>query len=127
MLTAAAGDYLGFYRAELQERRLHGYPPFMHIIRLLFTAPEQEGLLYASLAYAAHLRRLLPPGAELCGPADAPLSRIKDRWRRQLLIKCGDVRAAARAAEQAGRDFAAQERPPAGWRAIVDVDPLNLM
>lgn len=125
--AAAAGDYLRFYRAELEERQLHGYPPFLHIIRLLFTAPEREALARSSLAYAAYLRAALPPAAELCGPAAAPLAKIKDRWRWQLLVKCGDVAAAAGAVEQAGLIFASKEKAPREWRVAVDVDPMNMM
>src|SRR3970282_777854 len=37
--AAAAHDYAGFYRAELEQRRELGYPPYSRLVRLLWVFP----------------------------------------------------------------------------------------
>lgn len=127
VVAAAAGDYRAFYRAELQERDMHGYPPFMQLIRVLFSGREQAALVALSRAYAHYLRPLLSGGDEICGPADAPLAKIKDRFRRQLILKCGDAAAGAAAVEQAALLLRAKERLPADFQLAIDVDPFSVM
>ena len=124
--TASAGDYDAFYRAELEERRLHGYPPFSHLIRILMTANEHSALLSTSLAFAHYLREALPEADELCGPADAPLARIKDRFRRQIILKCGNLEQSLSAVEKACT-LLRQERLARDFLLSVDVDPFSVM
>ncbi|HSX11804.1 MAG TPA: primosomal protein N' [Chlamydiales bacterium] len=83
---AASQDYPSFYNAEIQERRLFGYPPFSHLIKLLFTAPTPEAAL--ALAQTAHekLRAFSPLSIAPCGHA-----KIKDQYRFHFLIKIGKV------------------------------------
>ena len=124
---AAAGDYRSFYLWEMENRRLHGYPPFTHLIRVLLSAKDRSSAAEASRALAHYLRQTLPEGAEICGPADAPLARIKDRWRRQLIIKHPEAAAAALGVER-GRDLLfSREKIPRDLLIAVDVDPFGMM
>ncbi|MEG1661391.1 MAG: primosomal protein N', partial [Clostridiales bacterium] len=86
IVAAANADYQRFYQAELQERQLHGYPPFCHLVRLLFTGSDQSILWRVAREGAAWLAKV-PTAGELCGPAEAPFSRIKDRYRIQIVLK----------------------------------------
>lgn len=127
ILAAAAGDYAAFYRAELENRSLHGYPPFTHLIRVLLTATERVPLAKLAQVLAAWLRPALPAGDEICGPAEAPLSKLKDRWRWQLLIKCADSAASGAALERAAAQILAHDDLPAAFRLSLDVDPFSVM
>lgn len=79
---AAAQDYPAFYKAVIEERRLFGYPPFCHLVKLLFSDPDPDTAL--RLAQAAHhqLRSLAPLPVVPAGHA-----KIKDQFRFQFLIK----------------------------------------
>jgi len=125
--AASSGDYQGFYGAELQERQLHGYPPFNHLLRLLLTGADRVRLAQAGAALAERLRLELQPEDELCGPAEAPLARIKDQWRRQLLIKTGEVLRVAGSVELAWTRAQADDPALKAVRMSVDVDPLSMM
>ena len=83
------------------------------------------GELSRSLAH--YLRQCLPEAAEICGPADAPLARIKDRWRRQLIIKWPRVQEAADGVEQARALLFSREKTPRDLQLTIDVDPFGLM
>jgi primosomal protein N' (replication factor Y) len=88
VLKAAEHDYEAFYRRELSFRESLHYPPFCRLVRLLF-----QGESEAEVQRTAHLwSRLLGPkvrprGWEMFGPAPAPLSRLRDRYRWHLWLK----------------------------------------
>ena len=127
VMAAAAGDYHAFYRAELQERDLHGYPPFLQLIRVLFSSRDAQALAAVARAYAHYLRPLVSGNDEICGPAEAPLAKIKDRYRRQLILKCRDAAAGAAAVEQAAQLLRSGEHLPADLQLAIDVDPFSVM
>lgn len=126
--AAAQGDYAAFYQAELQNRYLHAYPPFTRLIRVLFSSADSAALSQCAQEYSFYLRENLAEGDEICGPAEAPLAKIKDRYRRQLILKCSptgtDGGAAAAAAESSLR---ANYKCPRDLRIIIDVDPFSVM
>jgi primosomal protein N' (replication factor Y) len=99
-------DYERFYRDEIVHRRSLGYPPFGHVA-LALVSSEDESEAYAS---AEALARDARDGAggnapcEIFGPSPAPLSRLRSRFRVQVLAKgddAGPVREAARAFQRA--------------------------
>lgn len=94
-------------------------------MRILFTAWDQEQLVEITAAYCYYLQQELNDKGEICGPADAPYARIKDRWRRQLLIKATDATQAAAAAEQALLKLQKEERLPADLLFSLDIDPMS--
>jgi primosomal protein N' (replication factor Y) len=116
---AARHDVARFLAGELERRRALGYPPFRHLVRLVVAGPEAEAPLQA----LEELRRSLPEGVDVLGPA--PLLRLRGRHRAQLVAKTEQPRAVA---GRAGRLLAAAAPAMrrAGLTAVVDVDPQSL-
>src|SRR4051794_34916955 len=115
---AARHDVKGFNDGELERRRALGYPPFRHLVRIVVTGPDQDDALRA----LEELKHELG-GAELLGPA--PLLRLRNRHRAQLVGKTSSPRAlATRAAALLSAAAPAMRR--AGLTAVVDVDPQSL-
>lgn len=90
-ITAAARhDCEGFYQVEMPVRSALGYPPYSYLARLLFTH-EDEAEISKGAALAKEILDKTLVGhdnfIEVLGPAPAPLSRIKRRYRWQLVIK----------------------------------------
>jgi primosomal protein N' (replication factor Y) (superfamily II helicase) len=89
IVAAARHDADGFLEGELARRELLGYPPFSSLIRIVCSAEEQAPALEAARAIAARVR-----DATVLGPA--PLFRLRNRERAQLLLKTTTRRAAVR-------------------------------
>jgi primosomal protein N' (replication factor Y) len=119
-------DYAGFYADELPLRRQFCYPPFSRLIGLHFSSLKREEGKKAVAeigARARELARTLAGGkADVIGPAESPLARIRGRYRWQLLLRgkqSGLLHLLTqRLLEGAGRD---------GLDIQVDVDPVNFM
>ena len=121
ILAAAEQDYEAFYRQEIEARRELNYPPFSQLVSItVSSADEQEASDRAQ--QVADQIRAAARGVEVLGPAEAPLAKLRGRYRRRVLVR-------GRPGEtvEAVRDMAA------GWRGwsrgtiTVDVDPLSFM
>jgi primosomal protein N' (replication factor Y) len=118
IVYAARHDVAGFNASELERRRVLGYPPFRHLVRIVVSGPDEVDALRA----LDELKRELGDG-ELLGPA--PLLRLRNRHRAQLVGKTSSPRAlATRAAALLSAAAPAMRR--AGLTAVVDVDPQSL-
>jgi primosomal protein N' (replication factor Y) (superfamily II helicase) len=121
---AAEQDYAGFYKKELDFRKWMRYPPYSACANVLVRAEKQED----ALAMATQLGFVLnpaPPDVRVMGPAEAPVVRVKNEFRYQILLKAFQ-RAALRAVLKDLRAFAEREK----WSAtalMIDVDPISLM
>jgi len=132
-------DYETFYRAELAHRAALSYPPCGRLVHALVSGPEEA----ATEAHAARLVALArraaglgddapaaPAGSaavEVLGPAPAPLARLRDRFRFQLLVKGRDEKAVREAGRALARAAVALEREAPGVRASVDPSPVNML
>ncbi|MGH9654594.1 MAG: replication restart helicase PriA, partial [Bryobacteraceae bacterium] len=121
---AAEQDYEGFYSKESGFRKWLRYPPFAACASLLVRAQKQE----EALRMATELgRELTPPpeGVRVIGPAEAPVLRVRDEFRYQILLKA-PVRRTLRETVNRLRSFAERQKWSATSLAI-DVDPISLM
>jgi len=117
---AARHDSAGFLEAELERRRALHYPPFSHLLRINFSAGREEKLETAAAGVAGELRRGLPEGSELLGPA--PMFRVRNRYRRRILVKADD-RAGTVAAVRGVVEAKVGDRSLKDVAIGVDVDP----
>jgi len=83
---AAAHDFAGFWAAEAALRQKHLYPPFGHLIRVLL-ADQDETRAREGAARLAESLRTARAAWEVLGPAPAPVTRIKELYRWQLMLK----------------------------------------
>jgi len=88
IVMARNHDYTGMYTQEINLRKSLGYPPFSRLINIKIEGRDEESVRDAAaklLAAALKLPRKSRP--EILGPAPAPLTRLKDRFRWQILLK----------------------------------------
>jgi primosomal protein N' (replication factor Y) len=126
---AAAHDYEAFAEHELGARRSPPYPPHVGLVNVLVSGTDESEVGAAAVEVAQWLRRLISSrmsgGAEVVGPAPAPLARIKRRWRWHLLLRTADRRLLGRILR-----YAVRRAPHAGRGSIrltFDRDPVSLL
>ena len=122
---AAAQDYDGFYKKELNFRRLLHYPPLAPMAVLVVRSKKLEEALALSGKLGRHLHETVPDGVRLLGPAAAPLVRLKTDYRYQFILKGSNRKVVAEVVARARR-FAAEENWPA-TALVIDVDPTSVM
>jgi primosomal protein N' (replication factor Y) len=124
--AAAAHDYAGFAAAELAVRREAGYPPFTRLILIRTEGADAAAVERAAADTARALREAANGQWTVLGPAPAPLERLRQRYRRHILVRSRDgrvLRTGVGAMLPALRSAARR----AGVRLIVDVDPYNML
>jgi len=121
-------DYEHFYTEELGYRRALGYPPFGRLIRALITGPDEAATRNASLELARLVSAVAADGSdqelEVLGPAPAPLTRLRGRYRYQLLVKGPPGPLLRGAAETLAKATAGLALP---LHASVDVNPMSML
>lgn len=121
MRALAEGDRDAFLAAEAQSRRAMGFPPYGRLAAVILKSKNEAALQDSALAH----RRAAPRagGADLWGPAPAPIYRLRGEARMRFLLR-------------AKRDFNVQAyiaawlssvKPPAAVRRFVDIDPYSFL
>jgi len=115
-------NYISFYNNEIQTRQELGYPPFSRMVNLTISATNEARITgYAKRlnAVARDLARQAGGNISVLGPAEAPLSRVKGRYRWHMLLKGNDIKAL-----HALAGSILTNTREAGLRIRVDVDPV---
>lgn len=119
-------DYAGFYEEELPLRRELGYPPFSRLIGLHFSSLKKEDGKKAVANIGKRARELAKTiaggKADVIGPAESPLARLRGRYRWQMLLRGKESRPLHLLAEKL---MEGAERN--GLEIRVDVDPVHFM
>lgn len=117
------GDEEAFWRAEAAERRTAGVPPFGRMAGIILSGPEVTPLFDFGAELARRDGPLRRIGAQLFGPAPAPIARVRGRHRVRLLVKA-DKTAPLQAALA---EWVAQVKPPNAVRLAIDIDPQSFL
>ena len=80
-------DYDWFYTKEMKYRKLAGYVPYYYVELLLLQGSEMKALFQEADKIKGWLKKQLSPQAILLGPTVPTISRIKTKYRVQLVLK----------------------------------------
>ncbi|WP_096784858.1 primosomal protein N' [Rhodobacter sp. CZR27] len=117
------GDEEAFWRAEAEERRVAGMPPFGRLAGIILSGPEVAPVFDLGGVLArndAPLRRI---GAQVFGPAPAPIARVRGRHRVRLLVKAPK----GAPLQAAIAEWLAPVKLSANLRLAVDIDPQSFL
>jgi primosomal protein N' (replication factor Y) len=120
---ACAQDYDGFFGREMEFRRTMAYPPAAALLNLVLRSREAEQAAAAADAIARRLKEWAERRYRVLGPARAPLARLRQEHRFQVLLK-----GQRRAMREAVRRALVERFGDVRWPGVaVDVDPLTVM
>ncbi len=124
---ATTHDYEGFFATEMEFRRALNYPPFSRLVQLRFEGPKLQEVEEKARSVGFNLRKHQqsakgPEEIEILGPAPAPIEKLRNRYRWQILLK----------GEKGPHLFklaihARSLNPRGSVRLLVDVDPYNML
>lgn len=82
-------DYVGFYNEEIKLRRELLYPPFSHLANIIISGFDEGRLIKVANEIGVYLDAELKAyqDVEKLGPSTAPLSKIKSKYRWQIILK----------------------------------------
>src|SRR3990170_1246639 len=89
---ATTHNYKGFFDSEIEFRRTLRYPPFCRLIQLRLEGPSPEDTQAKARLLGQELRQELDrdprhEDLEILGPAPAPIEKLRNRYRWQILLK----------------------------------------
>ncbi|MDV7142879.1 primosomal protein N' [Tropicimonas sp. TH_r6] len=114
-----SGDEEGFWKAEADQRQAVGMPPYGRLAGIILSSQEIQEVFDIGAELARQDGPLRAVGAQVFGPAPAPIARVRGRHRVRLLVK------AAKGAPLQGAitRWLAQVKLPPNFRLSVDIDP----
>ncbi|MEM9522427.1 MAG: primosomal protein N' [Pseudomonadota bacterium] len=119
MRAILSSDEEGFWAAEAAEREQAGVPPYGRMAGIILSSPDIREVFDIGTRLARADDPLRRIGAQVFGPAPAPIARIRGRHRVRLLVKAArDV-----SLQAALTAWVSQIRLPAKLRLAIDIDP----
>jgi len=77
-------DFDGFAEAELEMRKEFSYPPYQHLVHHLFRGRNLQKVEFFAQKWAEYVEDYFGEYVQVRGPAEAPVTRIKDQYRQQI-------------------------------------------
>lgn len=114
-----SGDEDAFWRDEATERQGAGMPPFGRLAGIILSSPDVQAVFNLGAELARRAGPLTAIGAQVFGPAPAPIARVRGRHRVRLLVKAPR----GVALQPALAAWVGQVRLPANLRLAIDIDP----
>jgi primosomal protein N' (replication factor Y) len=130
--TAEHHDYKSFFQQEKELREQLGYPPFSHLACLRFQGNNQKTTAAMAQRLGQEmtgiLRRWPKRGKEIqvLGPVEAPLAKLKGKYRWQILVKSKGVALLQYFLKEVGGLSKGILRS-SGVSMMIDVDPYQML
>ncbi len=121
MQAMVSGDRDRFLAQEQEARKLQGLPPFGRLLALIISGPDEALVQETANRFARQAPR--NSAVNVLGPAPAPLTLLRGRFRYRLLMKATrstDISALA-------RQWRASVDVPNNIRVAVDIDPYSFL
>ncbi|KUF12788.1 primosomal protein N' [Pseudoponticoccus marisrubri] len=113
------GDEEAFWAAEAEERRAAGMPPYGRLAGVILSGEDMPQVFDLGNWLARNDAPLRQVGAQVLGPAPAPIARVRGRHRVRLLVKAPK----GVALQGAIGAWLAPVRLKGDLRLAVDIDP----
>lgn len=92
--TSKNNNYETMYAEEIRMRRALSFPPFSRLVNIRIEGPSQKDVEKAAQCLGRLAREQAAGGpVRVLGPAPAPIAKIRDLFRWQMLLKSSDLKA----------------------------------
>jgi len=115
-------DYQAFYKREIASRKELELPPFCHLVRLTLQGSSDEATQETALALSDRLRDVSKKHISILGPVPAVISKLRGKYRWNIIIKAKDAIEANVFLKEALCDY----KRGRGVGVVIDVDPLSM-
>jgi len=132
IIAARDHDYQSFFSREAALRRQLSYPPFssIAILRLLGNSKTKTEKIAQHMGIEiGNILRKVKKGRkdiQVLGPVEAPMAKVKGKYRQQILIKSRSSKALNLLLKEVDKGPALLPSS-SGVRLIIDVDPYQMM
>ena len=113
------GDEDAFWAAEAAARKTARMPPFTRLAAIILSGSDQTAVMALGQHLARASRPLTDIGADVFGPAPAPIARVRGRYRVRLLVRADRSAPLQRALSA----WIAPLKLSGDLRLAVDIDP----
>lgn len=123
ILAAKTQDYNAFYAQEITFRRELSYPPFTHLANVTIKGKDEEETIKLAQLIGSNLRIYNQrKDILILGPAPCPLTKIKEEYRWQILLKGKpkDMRELLKATLD-------ETSIPRHLKVSLDIDPIGML
>ncbi len=127
--AACRHDYKGFYSQEIRIRKKLWYPPFTNLACVILSGPYDRAVAQKAREVAKDLGDCFKDfgqSAQILGPARAPLSRIKNKFRWRIIIKCPDLEGLVSVLTHITDEYG-KSRGKSNIDLSVDINPVNML
>jgi len=121
--TAKEQNYRAFFQCEIEERRKYLYPPFSRFLKILVRGKNEEMVIRKVNEIYDHLKHEVTGGVEILGPAPAPLSKLNNNFRWQMILKGKEISPL----QTLGRIAQTYFKKSGSVYLELDVDPVSMM
>ncbi|MEW6097515.1 MAG: primosomal protein N' [bacterium] len=123
ILSAKTQDYNAFYSQEITFRKELNYPPFTHLSNIIIKGKDEEETIKLAQNIGSNLRITTQDNTIIIlGPAPCPLTKIKEEYRWQILLKGNP-----KAIRQLLKSALEQTTIPKHLKVSIDVDPIGML
>jgi primosomal protein N' (replication factor Y) len=125
-------DYEGFFSQEIGLRRRLTYPPFSSIVNLRFLGNSKSKTEQMAAHMKMRINGLLKgplksnKDIEVLGPVEAPIAKLKNKYRQQILIKSRRPARLNQLLKEVDR-LSSRILGSSGVKLIIDVDPYQMV
>lgn len=120
-------DYNSFYDIEIAERNMMWYPPFCQIISVQFSGSDEVKTADTARRFKEEIGdvKALGQRVQLLGPIPAYISKIKNKYRHQIIFKCEDEDALGKILLQAEMTCRSDKKY-SGISIVIDKSPMMI-
>ncbi|MFP4378928.1 MAG: primosomal protein N' [Candidatus Sumerlaeia bacterium] len=124
-------DTEGFWKQEMHIREMMGFPPYCRFLLVRMLADKEDQVRSSAQRLAAILREACARGnrfrpVKIYGPAPSPISRLRDKYRWQIVLS--DTKPSRlRGLLELALDRLSKEKGHSRTQIILDMDPMDLL